>query len=81
MINNIRIRARRRKLELDSKRIRNYPKNHDSSFIKTCVSNADNYTEGKLLLQLESLIDCCLNLEVNVMFNVYMFSLILCSSH
>ena len=47
MINNIRIRARRRKLELDSKRIRIDPKHFDSSFIKSYVNSADNYTEGK----------------------------------
>ena len=47
MINNVRIRARRRKLELDSKSIRIDPKNFDSSFIKSYVSTEDNYTEGK----------------------------------
>jgi len=47
MINNVRIRARRRKLELDSKRIRIDPKYIDSSFIKSYVSTADNYTEVK----------------------------------
>ena len=47
MINNVRTRTRRRKLELDSKRIRIDTKHFDSSFIKTCVSNTDNYTEGK----------------------------------
>ena len=47
MINNVRIRARRRKLELDSKSIRIDPKYVDSSFIKSYVSSADNYTEGK----------------------------------
>ena len=45
MIDNVRIRARRRKLELDSKRIRIDPKHFDSSFIKSYVSTADNYTE------------------------------------
>ena len=80
MINNVRIRARRRKLKLDSKSIRIDPKHFDSSSIKFYVSTADNYTEGKWLLYLESLIDYCLNVEVEVMFDVYMFSLILCSS-
>jgi len=47
MINNVRIRARRRKLELDSKRIRIDPKHFGSSFIKSYVSTVDNYTEGK----------------------------------
>ena len=47
MINNVCIRARRRKLELDSKSIRIDPKHFDSSFIKSYVSTADNYTEGK----------------------------------
>ena len=66
MINNFRIRARRRKFELDSKRIRIYPKHLDSSFIKSYVSTADKYTEDKGLFHLESLIDCCLNLKVDV---------------
>ena len=47
MINNVRIRTRRRKVELDSKRIRIDPKHVDSSFIKSYVSTADNYIEGK----------------------------------
>ena len=47
MINNVRIRARRRKLEFDSKSIRIDPKYVDSSFIKSYVSTEDNYTEGK----------------------------------
>ena len=47
MINNVRIRACRRKLELDSKRIRIDPKHFGSSFIKSYVSTVDNYTEGK----------------------------------
>ena len=47
MINNVRIRACRRKLDLDSKRIRIDPKHFDSSFIKSYVSTADNYTESK----------------------------------
>ena len=53
MINNVRIRACRRKLDLDSKRIRIDPTHFDSSFIKSYVSTADNYTEGKSLLHLE----------------------------
>ena len=47
MINNVRIRARRRKLVLDSKSIRIDPKNFDSSFIKSYFNSTDNYTEGK----------------------------------
>ena len=47
MINNVRIRSHRRKLELDSKSIIIDPKHFDSSFIKSYVSSADNYTEGK----------------------------------
>ena len=42
MTNNVRIRARRRKLELDSKRIRIDPKHFDSSFIKSYVNTTDN---------------------------------------
>ena len=80
MINNVSICARRKKLELDSKRIRIDPKHFDSSFIKFYISTVVNYTEGKGLLYLESLIDCCLNGDINVMFDVYMFSLILCLS-
>ena len=47
MNNNVRISARRRKLELDSKSIRIDPKHFDSSFIKSYVSTADNYAKGK----------------------------------
>ena len=47
IINNVRIRARRRKLELDSKSIRIDPNHFDSSFIKSYVNSTDNYTEGK----------------------------------
>ena len=47
MINNVRIRARRRNLQLDSKSIRIDPKHFDSSFSKSYVSSADNYTEDK----------------------------------
>ena len=43
MINNVRIRARRRKLELESKSIRIDPIMFDSSFIKFYVSTANNY--------------------------------------
>ena len=42
MINNVRIRTRRIKLQLDSKRIRIDPKHFDSSFIKSYVNTADN---------------------------------------
>ena len=47
MINNVRIRARKRKLELDYNSIRIDPKNFDSSFIKSYVITTNNYTEGK----------------------------------
>ena len=47
MINNVLIRARRRKLELDSNSIRIDPKHFDSSFIKSYASTVDDYTEGK----------------------------------
>ena len=47
MINNVCIRARRRKLELDYKSMRIDPKHFDSSFIKPYVSTTYNYTEGK----------------------------------
>ena len=47
IINDVRIRARREKLDLDSKSIQIDPKNFDTTFIKSYVDTDDNYTQGK----------------------------------
>ena len=47
MINNVRIRTCKRKLQLDYKSIRIDPKHFDPSFIKSYVSTTDKNTEGK----------------------------------
>ena len=47
MINNVRIRVRRNKLELDSLNIQMNPKYFDPSLIYPCIGTADNYTQGK----------------------------------
>ena len=47
IINNVRLRARREKLELDSKNIQIDPKHFDSTFINSYVDTVDNYTQGK----------------------------------
>ena len=47
MINNVRLRARRKKLELDSNNIQIDSKHFDSMFVKSYVDTADNYTRGK----------------------------------
>ena len=46
MINNIRIRARKKKLELDSANIQIDPKHFDPTFINSYMDTADNYTQG-----------------------------------
>ena len=46
MINNVRLRARRKKLELDSYNIQLDPKHFDSTFINSYVDTANNYTLG-----------------------------------
>ena len=48
MINNVRIRSRKRKLELENADIETYPKYFGSSFITTYRDTSDNYTEGKI---------------------------------
>ena len=50
MINNVRIRARRWKLELQSADIEIYPKHFNTSFIMTYKETSNNYTEGKFLI-------------------------------
>ena len=47
MINNVRIRTRREKLNLDSKGIQIDPKYFDTTFIKSYVDTDDNYTQDK----------------------------------
>ena len=46
MINNVRIRARQRKRELENSNIVIHPKHFDTSFIETYKYTSDNYTEG-----------------------------------
>jgi len=46
MINNVRIRARHRKRELERSNIVIHPKHFDTSFIETYKDTSDNYTEG-----------------------------------
>ena len=45
MINNVRIRARQRKRELENSNIEIHPKHFDTSFIETHKDTSDNYTE------------------------------------
>ena len=48
IINNVRLRARREKVELGSKNIQIDPKHFiDSTFINSYVDAVDNYTQGK----------------------------------
>ena len=49
MINNVRIRARKKKLDLDSRSIPIDTKHFDTSFVKSYIDTDDNYTEGKIL--------------------------------
>ena len=46
VINNVRLRTRREKSELDSKNIQIDPKHFDSTFINSYIDTADNYTQG-----------------------------------
>ena len=50
MRNNVRIRVRKKKLELDSANIQIDCKHFDPSFINSYKDTADNYTQGKYLL-------------------------------
>ena len=45
MINNVRIRARQRKRELENSNIEIHPKHFDTSFIETYKDTSDEYTE------------------------------------
>ena len=47
MLNNVRIHARRIKLDLDSKSIEIDPKHFDPTCIKSCVDTDHDYTQGK----------------------------------
>ena len=55
MINNVRIRVQRKKLDLDSKSIQIDPKYFDTTFIRLYVDTDYNYTQGKSILFLYSL--------------------------
>ena len=46
MINNVRIRARQRKRELEKSNIEIYPKHFDTSFVETYKDTSDNCTKG-----------------------------------
>ena len=48
MVYNVRLRARRRKLELDAGNIEILAYHFDPSFIKNYKSNSDNYSKGEL---------------------------------
>ena len=50
MINIVRIRARKKKLDLDSRNIHIDTKHFDTSFIKLYIYTDDNYTEDKNLI-------------------------------
>ena len=47
MINNIRIRARKKRFQLDSANIQIDPKYFDPTFINSYTDTANNYTQGK----------------------------------
>ena len=49
MINNVRIRSRQRKRELERNNIVIHPKYFDTYFIETYKDASDNYTEGMYL--------------------------------
>ena len=44
MINNVRIRALKKRLQFDSANIQTDPNHFDSSFINSYMDTADNYT-------------------------------------
>ena len=48
MINNVRIRARKNRLELDYANIDIDPKYFDTTYITSYQDTADNYSKGKL---------------------------------
>ena len=46
MINDVRIRARQKKIDLENSNIEIHPKHFDTSFIETYKDTSNNYTEG-----------------------------------
>ena len=50
MVYNVRLRVRRRKLELEDKNVEVLVYHFDTSFIKNHKSSSDNYSKGELLL-------------------------------
>ena len=48
MVYNVRLRARRRKLELEDKNVEVLDHHFDTSFIKNYKSNSDDYSKGEL---------------------------------
>ena len=50
MINNVRIRDRKKRLESEHVDIEIDPKHFDTSFIMTYRDTSNNYTEGKFLI-------------------------------
>ena len=57
MVYNVRLRARRRKLELEAANVEVLANHFDVSFIKDYKSNSDNYFKGMFLILYYS---CCL---------------------
>ena len=57
MVYNVRLRARRRKLELEAANVEVLANYFDVSFIKDYKSNSDNYFKGMFLILYYS---CCL---------------------
>ena len=51
MVYNVRLRARRRKLELEGKNVEVLAHHFGTSFIKNYKSSFDNYSEGELLIK------------------------------
>ena len=47
MINNVRIRAQKKRVDVDSKGFQIDPKHFDTTFIKSYVDTDDNYTQDK----------------------------------
>ena len=65
MINNVRIRARQKSIELDNSNIGIHLKHFDTSFILNYKDTADNYDEGMLYLK-SSLNLCFCIFDTNV---------------
>ena len=65
MFNNVRIRGRQKRIDLDSSNIAIHPKHFDTSFILNYKDTADNYDEGMLYLK-SSLNLCFCIFDTNV---------------